>query len=450
VIKEASETPYSNQRILHQVVEGLCERIIRDEELPVRVEAAIAIQHLLQDQEGKITGLLKPHIRDVMLQILRLLTQTKVDDLTPVVDQLIEHFQEDVIPFAYDFATELVELFHKMTTPDDDEIMDDNTITVMGILSTLDTLLTLVEEKPEILVAVEEVVCRCIVSVFQNYSADYFEEILSLTQSLTTSRVTPSMWAVYGMIYDTFLKEEAGFFGDAMPTLHNYLTVDTETFLSKQEHIVWLLDMCQRVLNDKEAGDEPQQYAAKMLECFVLQCQGKIDTYIPNVILMANNRLVGEFEENSGELKAQLLTVFLAVIYYNLELFMQILQPNVLEWFFNEVFTHHEHFLGIHNRKLLIYALTAVLRLPSERLPRVILNNPTKVTELCLSLFTGIQKCIKAIAENRAEEDSSSEDDSSDEDELPGRKIDEELKDSDDDVDEGWLQNTFKISHSLF
>jgi importin-7 len=100
-------------------------------------------------------------------------------------------------------------------------------------------------------------------------------------------------------------------FSDAMPTLHNYLTVDTETFLSKQEHIVWLLDMCQRVLNDKEAGDEPQQYAAKMLECFVLQCQGKIDTYIPNVILMANNRLVGEFEENSGELKAQLLTVML-------------------------------------------------------------------------------------------------------------------------------------------
>jgi hypothetical protein len=61
-----------------------------------------------------------------------------------------------------------------MTTPDDDEMMDDNTITVMGILSTLDTLLTLVEEKPEILVAVEEVVCRCIVSVFQNYCAGKF------------------------------------------------------------------------------------------------------------------------------------------------------------------------------------------------------------------------------------------------------------------------------------
>lgn len=53
VIKEASETSYSTQKILHQVIEGLCDRLVRDQELPVKVEAAIAIQHLLQDQEGK-------------------------------------------------------------------------------------------------------------------------------------------------------------------------------------------------------------------------------------------------------------------------------------------------------------------------------------------------------------------------------------------------------------
>lgn len=94
-----------------------------------------------------------------------------------------------------------------------------------------------------------------------------------------------------------------------MPTLHNYLTVDTEMFLSKQEHVFWLLDMCKRVLEDKEAGDEPQQYVAKMLECFILQCQGRIDGYISNILAMTMTRLAGEFDEHSGELRAQLLTV---------------------------------------------------------------------------------------------------------------------------------------------
>lgn len=55
-IKEASETQYSNQKILSKVVSGLCERLVdAGEELPVKVEAAIAIQHLLSDQEAKGT-----------------------------------------------------------------------------------------------------------------------------------------------------------------------------------------------------------------------------------------------------------------------------------------------------------------------------------------------------------------------------------------------------------
>lgn len=56
-------------------------------------------------------------------------------------------------------------------------MMEDNTVTVMGILSTLDTLLSLVDDKPEILATVEEVVCKCIVSVFTNYASGTFNSI---------------------------------------------------------------------------------------------------------------------------------------------------------------------------------------------------------------------------------------------------------------------------------
>lgn len=54
VLQEASDASFGNQRILSKVVNGLCERLVDpNEELPVKVEAAIAIQRMLSDQEAK-------------------------------------------------------------------------------------------------------------------------------------------------------------------------------------------------------------------------------------------------------------------------------------------------------------------------------------------------------------------------------------------------------------
>lgn len=50
----------------------------------------------------------KPHVKVIIMEVLRLITKTHVDDLTPVVDSLLENFEEDVIPIAYDVAVELV------------------------------------------------------------------------------------------------------------------------------------------------------------------------------------------------------------------------------------------------------------------------------------------------------------------------------------------------------
>lgn len=55
--------------------------------------------------------------------------------------------------------------------------------------------------------------------------------------------------------------------------------------------------------------------------------------------------------------------------------------------------------------------------------------------DFCLNHFDGLQKSIKALAENRAESSEESSDDESNDD-----RMNDELKDSDDDVDEGTLE----------
>jgi hypothetical protein len=108
VLHYASETPYKNSKILERVINALVQRLKKDAELPVKVEASLAIQSLLNDQTLKTVPLLKPHIRDVIIIVLRLVAETHLDDLPAVVDTLIENFEEDVIPIAYEITLELV------------------------------------------------------------------------------------------------------------------------------------------------------------------------------------------------------------------------------------------------------------------------------------------------------------------------------------------------------
>lgn len=77
--------------------------------------------------------------------------------------------------------------------------------------------------------------------------------------------------------------------------------------------------------------------------------------------------------------------------------------------------------------------------MPHEHQPPAIANDPKAVAGFCLELFDGIDKCLKALAERKKEELESSddEDDSETDDEHPNRTIDDELRDSDDDIDEG-------------
>lgn len=53
-VKSCAEAPFSTTKILSQLINALVERLkIPNEELPVKVEAAIAIQALINDQGQK-------------------------------------------------------------------------------------------------------------------------------------------------------------------------------------------------------------------------------------------------------------------------------------------------------------------------------------------------------------------------------------------------------------
>uniref|UniRef100_A0A671PP07 Importin-7-like n=1 Tax=Sinocyclocheilus anshuiensis TaxID=1608454 RepID=A0A671PP07_9TELE len=81
--------------------------LINDNEMPVKVEAAIALQVLISNQE-KAKDYITPHIRPVMQALLQIVRETENDDLTNVIQKMICEYSEEVTPIAVEMTQHLV------------------------------------------------------------------------------------------------------------------------------------------------------------------------------------------------------------------------------------------------------------------------------------------------------------------------------------------------------
>lgn len=50
-----------------------------------------------------------------------------------------------------------------------------------------------------------------------------------------------------GIVHNVFKDSAFDCFLDLMPALHNYVTIDTDAFLSDENHMVFIFDMCKTV-----------------------------------------------------------------------------------------------------------------------------------------------------------------------------------------------------------
>lgn len=128
-----SQLRFHNALALRNAVELVKKDLVDDSEMPVKVEAAIALQMLVSNQEeGTYAGwsetshfggvwisfffvsarvaklYIRPHIRPVMQQLLHVVKETENDDLTNVIQKMICEYNEEVAVIAVDMTRNLV------------------------------------------------------------------------------------------------------------------------------------------------------------------------------------------------------------------------------------------------------------------------------------------------------------------------------------------------------
>uniref|UniRef100_A0A663EN68 Importin 8 n=1 Tax=Aquila chrysaetos chrysaetos TaxID=223781 RepID=A0A663EN68_AQUCH len=395
VLHSFSALKFHNELNLRNAVELAKKSLIDDKEMPVKVEAAIALQTLISNQE-QAKEYVKPYVRPVMQELLHIVRETENDDLTNVIQKMICEYSQEVATIAVDMTQHLAEIFGKVLQSEEYEEVEDKTVMAMGILHTIDTILTVVEDHKEITQQLESICLQIIGLVLQKHVIEFYEEILSLAYSLTCQMISPQMWQLLGVLYEVFQQDCFEYFADMMPLLHNYVTIDTDTLLSNPKHLEIIYAMCKKVLTG-DAGEDAECHAAKLLEVIVLQCKGRgIDQCIPLFVEAVLERLTRGVK--TSELRTMCLQVAIAALYYNPDLLLHTLEnirfPHnpepITAQFINQWMNDTDCFLGLHDRKMCIIGLSILMELQNR--PPAVDAVAAQIVPSILLLFLGLKQ----------------------------------------------------------
>jgi len=448
-VKQFCEVKFKHNSSIIAICDLLKLLLLRDNELPVRVEAASAMSAVLQDQPAAEKHW-QADVKEIVQALLELVRSTESDELTNVVQKVICAYSEDIAPFAVDITQNLAQTFMQLAQSireeqegglpsAEEDYGDDKSSTAMGILSAIETVVEMSEESEEVTEKLEEVVLPVIDDIIRHRQMDYYDELFSLTFSLTCQKVSANMWKVLPLIYEIFKEDAIDFFVEMTPCLHNYVVVDTPALLQQEKNFEIIFLMCKKVLQT-EIGEDPEAHALKLLEVMVLQCKGKIDQVIPHILEAMFERFGRE--QKTQAVRTMCIQLGIAALYYSPQLTLQTMQTLEEKWkasvatdcFFTPWFQDINKFAGIHERKMCVVGMCTLMSLQSR--PQIFDNYTSNVVPALINVFNGLIRAYKLKGEEEAS-DSEEESEEEEEDEMVEKQ---ELSSDEDEIEDNEYQ----------
>lgn len=427
VAQQFSVITFKDANILNHLLQAVLQ-CLTDKDLPVQVEAGIAIRQLLDDQEEAAQDLIRPHVKGLVQQILKILRESENDELTGTISKLVQIFTEEVSEISLELVHTLTETFNNLVESDED--YDSKSVTAMGILETIETIVGELDSSPEVMNQVEQIIVALIESVLKKELMEYYEEVFALINECTTFQISPTMWKMLYLLMQTFHNDTADYFTEMMPCLYNYVTVDPQAFMSDPKHSEVIFAMCKKMLLEY-SGEGAQCQAGKLLEVIVLQYRGHLDHWIPHFINLCLERL--SMELKTSELRVMLIQVVIACVTNNTMLTLSHLEKCVTEQhpngftaqFLQQWLSDTDCFVGMHDRKLYVFGICSLLSLPHDNRPQAIELFASRFLPSLLAIFKGLVDMHENLEKEVAEEA-----------EPRAAEEEEELNDSDDEYDE--------------
>ncbi|KAJ5787718.1 Armadillo-like helical [Penicillium paradoxum] len=414
-----------------------------DSELPVRVEAALALQPLIR--HDVIRTSMQQNIPQIMQQLLKLANEVDVDALANVMEDFVEVFSAELTPFAVALSEQLRdtymrivgELLERNATKggDDDgygDFLDDKSITALGVLQTIGTLILTLESTPDVLLHLETILMPVISITLENKLYDLYNEIFEIIDSCTfaSKTISPSMWQAFELIHKTFKAGAELYLEDMLPALDNYVAYGSEMLVQNPAYLGAMVGMVQDIFSDDKVGGVDRICGCKLAETLMLNLRGHIDQYIPMFIEMAM-QVIDAGEARTKSYRIHLMEMVINAIYYNSALSLQVMEAK--GWtnkFFSTWFANIDNFRRVHDKKLSIAAISSLLTLKATDVPVSVQQGWPRLLQGVTRLFQTLPAALKQREDATRESDFTLDDED-----------DEDDEDNDWDGDVEWDEN---------
>lgn len=399
-----------------------------DPKLPVRVEAALALQPLIRHEV--IRASMQQNIGQIMQQLLKLANEVDVDALANVMEDFVEEFAAELTPFAVALSEQLRdtyirivrELLERHGSKDEEEtygdFLDDKSITALGVLQTIGTLILTLEATPDVLMHLETILMPVVSITLENKLYDLFNEVFEIIDSCTFSakRVSPTMWKAFELMHKTFKSGAELYLEDMLPALDNFVSYGTEVMIQTPAYVQALVSMVSDIFHDDKVGGMDRICGCKLAESIMLNLRGHINQYVPEFVKLAMT-VISNNELKVKSYRIHLMEMVINAIYYNPVLALSVLEAN--GWtnkFFSSWFSNIESFSRVHDKKLSIVAISSLLTLQAEEVPSSVQQGWPRLLQGIVRLFQTLPAALKNREEVTKEGDFTLNDEEDEED----------------------------------
>ncbi|EWZ39171.1 hypothetical protein FOCG_08940 [Fusarium oxysporum f. sp. radicis-lycopersici 26381] len=382
-----------------------------DPALPVRVTAALALQPLIR--HDVIRTSMQQNIPTIMQQLLKLANEADIDALANVMEDFVEVFATELTPFAVALSEQLRDTYMRIVREllekeskvgDDGELYneyDDKSITALGVLQTIGTLILTLESTPDVLLHIEAVLMPVIKVTLENKLYDLYNEVFEIIDSCTfaAKSISPTMWQAFELIHTTFKAGAEYYLEDMLPALDNFVQFGAPQLAQKPEYTQALYSMVADMFTDSIQGGVERICACKLAEAMMLSLKGQIDSCVEGFINIAMSILANQ-DVKVKSYRIHLMEMVINSIHYNPLLTLQVLENK--GWtnrFFSLWFGSMTSFTRVHDKKLCIVAISALLSLNPEHVPSSVSVGWPRLLQGITELF----RSLPAAQKNRDE-----------------------------------------------
>ncbi|KAG2009602.1 importin alpha re-exporter, variant 3 [Coprinopsis cinerea AmutBmut pab1-1] len=408
-------------------------KLLDDKDFPVKVQAALALTEMVLVYD-EVRNALAPEVGKVIQDLLKMSDETDLNILNHSMEVMVDQYHNELLPVAAQLTAHLCESYmrcvrevvaqeadvnpNNLEFEDVVDMNDDKTFAAMGIAKTISTVVDSIDSSNEILAQVQEIIIPILVFTLENKLIDLFDNVYELIDSLTyhLKAISPNMWRVFELTYSVFKNEALDFLEEMLPSLDNFVSYGSDVIKNNEEYKRMLVDIYTSSISGEHLGENDRVNGSQLAESILLNLRGHVDNYLELIINTAFSLLD---KTETASLRLANLEVLINAVLYNptaaLHLMERAAPGNArlfIDRWFAAITASESRLPRVHDKKLSILTLAALMELPAESVPEQLRDGWPGIVGGALRLFKDLPKAIerrKALEAEFHAEDSDDE-----------------------------------------